>query len=290
MPGLPFNQLPASEQDTTPYSIVENQLQERYGYYEAQEKELKGQMLTDTQYNKSVAGLQEQWGADKENITRNKRQLDQLQDFVKKGIITPEAGAEAQWRLVLPPEAQAAMFPKESGGKVFSLSELGAQQEFIETVAAGAPEQPGMEWGPPKRTQEGLMQQYQFAILQAGYDDPSRAQTIPRRQFDMNWDTVMRNHPEYEWDPESPSVKALRGQGKLQQAAAKQITPLATSVRKDMLKQTNHGRWYPAGKEPERKVVAKKELDVATGQLLLDEAGGDKKKARKLAIERGYKL
>lgn len=302
MPGLPFTQLP---KETTPYSVIEEQSRARYGFYQSQEEELKGQMLTDTDYNKGVVGIQKQWDRDKEALAQGKRSLDKIQKLMDEGLITPEAGNEAMWRLVLPGETEAAMFPKEvkaPTGRPFGPGALGSQREFIEAFAAGAPEQPGWEWGPPKRTQPDLMRQYQLAKQQIGYDDPSWTQT-QRQQFDMNWDDIMQGHPEYDWNPQSPGVKALRGQGKLQEAAAKQITPLASSVRKEAEKAARRkwarSKWslgkdfFRVGPAPRafiEKEMATKTLDRDTAQKIMDEAGGDKKKARELAKQRGYKL
>jgi hypothetical protein len=108
MPDI--TQLPAKE--TTPYSILDDQLNNVWDFYSKQEQGLKNTPLTDTDYNRHITELQQEYDSIKMKISTQRKQLDLIQQMVDNGAINPDAGQEAMYRLVLPEETQQAMFQK----------------------------------------------------------------------------------------------------------------------------------------------------------------------------------
>jgi hypothetical protein len=282
----------------TPYSILERRLSDLQDYYDDQVEKLKTQRPPKEQWNSVIAGFQSDYDRQKFQINSLRGQLD----AIRRSDIDPDLAEEAAWRLVLPQEHAGAMFPtvrpKQEGAPI-SPPALTAQRTMIEDFAKGAKEEPGWEWGPPKRKQESLLEQYVNWRVGAGYDDFSPGQ---QKQLDFQWDRVMKTHPEYQWDPTSPDVSALRtGGSRLLGEAAKRVSPLAASIQKqksggiiNYIKRGPFGR-NPMFIGPEKStqiqsVTGPKTLDKETAQALLSEVGGDKNKARELAKQRGYQF
>jgi len=247
--------------------------------------------MSDKEFHNRAIALRTQYrtavGQAQAKSKQQTGELQTIQRLMDQGVINPEAGQKAMWRLVLPKETHGAMFP--SGG-AFSPGQLKAYKEQMTEFALSGKEEPGIEWGKPVRTQGTLVQQYLKARSQAGYDDPSWTPT-QKRQYDVEWDALMAGESYLRWDPLSPEVRAIRAKGKLQEAVAKQITPLAASVRKhvDKVKPPSVSGWgIEAGdmiRRPATKTLTRKQA-----KDLYYEAGGDKEVARKLARQRGYKL
>lgn len=275
----------------TPYSILDNQLTQLRSYYEDRERKLRIQQLPKARHNAVVSNMQAEYDANKFKIQSLRSQLDD----VRRSNADPALANEAMWRLVVPEEHAAAMFPgpiKEPTERVpISPSGLISHKGTMEQFAKGAKEEPGWEWGPPKRKQENLEHQYVVWREAMGYNNYTPGQ---QRQLDFQWDTLMGEHKEYEWDPASPGIKTLRTYGgRLTGVAAKKISPLAKSIEKSKPFLTEQRKWrlgkftHPlrAGPMPESRT-----LDAGTAKTILQEAGGDKEKARQIAKQRGYKL
>ena len=296
MPGLQFKQLPTNRTGS-PSDIVERQSRDMqsslHRQFRASMSALEQQYMSDREFKNKAIALQVQYRtAVGKQQTKSKQQMGELktrQRLMDEGVINPDAGQKAMWRLVLPSETGAAMFPKGPSARPFSPGQLENYKGMMETFALSGKEEPGIEWGKPVRTQETLIGQYLKAREHAGYDDPSWTPT-QKRQFDTEWDALMAGASYLHWNPLAPEVRAVRAKGKLQEAVAKQITPLAASVAK--AKMVRGGRpmygWAEHGMQIRR--PGGKTLTRTQAKDLYLEAGGDKEVARKLARERGFKL
>lgn len=290
MPGLPYKDLPSTG---SPHETVSRSHRDFEGSlhreYSRNIRALEQQYLTDKDFKNKAIALRTQYqtaiGKQRSKKRQQMGELETIQRLIDQGVIDQQAGQKAMWRMVLPKETHGAMFP---AGGAFSPGQLKAYKEQMTEFALSGKEEPGIEWGKPVRTQGTLVQQYLKARSQAGYDDPSWTPT-QKRQYDVEWDALMAGESYLRWDPLSPEVRAIRAKGKLQEAAAKQITPLAASVAKAKVRggKPMYG-WFEHGmqiRRPEGKTLTRTQA-----RDFYLEAGGDKEVARKLARERGYKL
>lgn len=291
MPGLPFTQLPTSGSDS-PYGIVEQNYQgiqkNLQGQYQRDASVLEKQYLTDADFKNKLSTLRTKYQTNLNQYRirgqQQVRELQTIQRLMNQGAIDQQAGQRAMWRLVLPAEAERAMFPGQPSARPFSPGQLGAYKKMMgEFAVAGKKE---IRWG-PNWSQESLIKQYIGARQQAGYDDPSWTAT-QRRQFDVEWDDLMLGEKEFQWDPKVPEIRGLRAAGKLQEAVAKQITPLAASVAKAKTPGRPMRGWFEYGAQIRRPVT--KKLTRKQAMDIFYEAGGDKNQARQLAKQRGFEF
>ena len=238
MPGLPFQNLPA-----------------------AQVKEITGRLRSQWQIEAralSVRPFKSQEQADAElaklNAKYQRLEFDSLSELqqqqrVQQLISQPRERTreeEAGLRMELRPEAERLVFPPEpTQQQPFSISQLGSKAmiESIDYFAESAPDTPGWEWGPPKKTKQGLVNQYLQWRELAQYDalNPRRQQ-----QLDQRWDISMAEDKRFdEWwlDKEKRKpiveIRALRTPGDMGKimrgriTGAEGITPLGRSVIKE---------------------------------------------------------
>lgn len=319
MPGLQFESLPAMQQD--PEGILKNQYDKTIQYnksqYDTELNSLQQSYLSDNDfYNKlNELNAKHQQIINQENYKADQKlqQVRRVQSLVSAGKIAPDAGQEAVWRLVLPSETERAMF--QTAGrqqKPYPVSTITskAMMRTIQEFAEAAPGKPGIEWGPPEKIQEGLINKYNAWRELVGYSflDPIR-----QHQLDQQWDAYMLGNKKYDkwWvDKEKrkpvAEVKAMRTTGKIGKIMRERlgVTPEVTPLGKSIVEtksQPARPAFSAAPLEPFRKKPAeqvapqvivpgsKGPLDRATAIKLFQQTGS-KEAARKKAIELGYAL
>lgn len=214
----------------TPYSILDNQQRQLQDFYESQEQQLRMRRLPKARHNAEIANMQSGYEAQKFRITSMRTQLDNI----RESDIDPTLRDEAMWKLVVPPEHAAAMFPtvkKPTERVPISPPGLVSHKELIQQFAEAA--EPVKEWFTREklepRTQENLIKQYVGWRETIGYTNYTPGQ---QRQLDIQWDDLMADRPKYKWDPKSPNIRALRTYGgRITGIAAKKISPLAKSIQ-----------------------------------------------------------
>jgi hypothetical protein len=230
----------------TPYGVVDTQLENLWQEFNNQARNLRNSGLTAVQYNRTLTNMQADYDERKSRILGLRNQLDAIKRNVEDDIIDSKLGNEAMWRLVLPPEHAAAMFPRpvavERERVPLSPSALESHGALMEAIAAETPEtqrgwkwEPltGFRWGFPTRTFENMLIQYDKWRDQIGYDNFTLGQ---QKQLDIKWDAVMKIHKEYEWNSTDPRIKARRTYGQqLLNATSKKIpggqkTPFAQAI------------------------------------------------------------
>jgi len=223
--------------------------------------------------------------------TAEQQMVRQLVTVNTRGMPAEE---QATLRMQLGPEAERIVFAPTP--RPLSPSQLGspALQRSVHFFADTAPDIPGWEWGPPKKTGEGLLRAYTEWKDTIGYD---YLNPVQQRQYDRAWDLFMQEDKRFvNWqNPEiQANVQIIRSRGDIsdimRQKALGAKSPLARGIAREpnlaMLKTALPAFGIPAiPKQAEVKV-----LDVETARKILDEAGGNKELARQIAKSRGYKL
>jgi hypothetical protein len=270
--------LPA--QQSTPESIIAGNLKSVQDYYTGQEQELKSQMLTHTDFRRSIYNLQSAYDRDKVQVQTQQQRLKVIDQLVKEGKINADFGSEAKWRTVLPEDTQAAMFPRvkeskppEKPGAPFSPTSMGGYEMSIDESLQNAKSFGGNKLSEEQTTPSALQLQYVLNRKQNGYEGMN---TTEKHQFDYLWDEKAKTRGFTNWNPGDPQIRLLRGVGPLQQTAARQVNPLVKSEVRSPLAQS---------------VVTEKRPQTLTkeiAQQFLTQAGGDKDKARQIAKQQGY--
>jgi hypothetical protein len=205
---------PGAREDVTPQGIIDQHLFSLQNQFGEQVQQLRRKGLQPAQFNQALAGMQAEYDDAKTKVSVVKLDLDTLQANIKEGLINPAAGQEAAWRMVLPPEHAAAMFPRQSAVPAerapISPTALVAQEKEMLRFANNAPEQSGWEWGKPHRTFEDVLAQYDEWRNTFGYENYTPGQ---QRQLDKQWDNVMKANPYIDWRPTNSKVLARRTYG-----------------------------------------------------------------------------
>lgn len=257
MPGLPFTQLPATEQENTmtPESMLNQGLMDLQTQAKSQEEELKRIKLTDKQFAISIRDLQTNYNRQKSTIQNGQKQLRTVQGLVSQGLITSEAGERAMWRMVLPQDVEREMFPTGEPpselGTPYSMTQITKLEESAKMFAEDAPwayDPWGTIWDINKpRATKDLITQYLSFRNRLGYDYMSSI--AKKKHIDDVWDATMRSSEGFQarpakeikgkminlgWDPDKPEIQALRQPvGKLQGTMGKFVSPMGRSVVKN---------------------------------------------------------
>lgn len=269
---------PMAQNKIDPYAIVKQNLHDLQGYYKNREDELRSYKLDPEAHNEAIAGLQEEYDQAKFKITSLKSQLDDIKRGVGAGQIDSILGQEAMIRLVVPQETADAMFPKqqkEQRGR-FTPGEFKAYTEDFKNMAESAIAKPWLSrnYAEPDK----LKEQYFAARAKYGYDTDMNV--TERKAFDLAWDNAIGSDKKLTkaWKKlkdEDPDLFTSRTyDDRLLNIAARKIngqsvSPLAASIQ---------------GQTPKRKLTKQE------ATAILNQAGGDKDKARQLAKQLGYSL
>lgn len=273
---------------TTPWATLESELTGLQEQTLAAERMLNQQYSGHPDLGNAIVDLQTQYNTKKAAILAKQRNLQQVDDLIKQGAITPELGEEAKWRTILPEEAYRAMFPTLKAPATVTPGEFVSSEKRAQEFIAGVG-----GWG--KKEHEDLVEPYlrflqNEAIIQgaANYEELN---TIQKRQINQAWDNMNRSQ-RTKWNPEDPQLRPYRATGKLASAvtgtspmseAIKKEKPSGSSLKKIWTKLTEPGGVPPYAKQT-------RPLDRETAANLLKEVGGDKTKARQLAKQRGYSI
>ncbi len=229
------------------------------GVYDAR----KRQTIFGTLHDKARVGATK-FNQDYQMQTNNLRELDQL---VKSGGITRENADEAKWRIVLGPEAEKGMFPKQEREKTSMqrFSELDKYRIRLDerlrtynwTAKRGKSK---LEiWDPDKGKKGG----WTTKGITSDQLEEAMTLTLERNRVKAEQTALLR--------PGQPSNSIMR-------TAA--TSPRMGGAIKDQARALLD----------EREGQEQQELDDDTATQILQEAGGDKEQARQIARSRGYRL
>ncbi len=282
----------------TPYDVLNNNMTQLKQYYRSQVEELKRRRPSKEQWNSTIAGWKSDFGQQKFRIDSLRTQLDDIQSTVKDQTLANEA----MWRLVVPPEQAAAMFPKpvtvkeEPRGR-FTPGEFKTyKDEFARQIGTAVK---GGLWGFSTDVDTDKLKELYFSNREVlGYDN--QMNTDEKKAFDRAWDVgALQAGKKFNaaWinsKNTDPDLFASRTyDNRMLDVAAKKVSPLAASIRK----QRKTWGWPTLTKPGYRDRTGEgvqssgpKTLDKETARVLLSEVGGDKDKARELARQRGYQF
>ena len=163
-----------------------------------------------------------------QGLLQKRSEMTLVQQMVDLGKINPAAGQQAKWKLVLGPEAEAAMFPSASAGAMpFAPSTLKGYEEDIKNTYMGGGDAPWYKggFGMNIKTQNEALDIYKQWQTEVGYWHPRMGQTR-RIQLDKLWDAQAGKMPSWKWDSTSGAVKAARSpQRGLTGAISRKIHP-----------------------------------------------------------------
>jgi hypothetical protein len=295
-----FNEMGPS---STPRLFVERQHDQIRQHYSDQDEKVRGQFdAQEIDYetaSREILRLQRAYAAEEEQNISTLSTLDQAQNMIDLGFLSPEDGAKAMWSSVLPEEMVKAMYPKPKTEPSRAPLSTGAMENIMESVEDFAEDAPKTTlkkrygaWGVDVfkrdvrgRSQKDLLSQYNSWRTNIGYDDLT---SVQQRQVDSQWDDwVGSQKGNWKWNPESKEVMASRGKGPLTRSYGRQFnkTPIGPGEGGSMLKGS-----VMASMPKKEEAMPSKQLTEDDVRSIMQEAGGDPIKARKLAQERGYGL
>ncbi len=288
MPGLQFQNLPAAQ-----VNEVTGRLRSQW-QIEARAlsvRPFRSQEQADAEGAKLNAKYQRLEFDSLTQLQQQQQEQERVQQLIRQQPRDMGRAEEAGLRMELPPEAERLVFPSEPAQQQpYSLSYLGSKSmaDNISYFAEDAPDTPGWEWGPPKKTKQGLIGGYLQWRELAQYDalNPRRQQ-----QLDQRWDISMTEDKRFdEWwlnkKKRQPiaEVRALRTRGDVGKimrgriTGAEGVTPIGRSVTKEKPR----GRWFgfpggpppPSSMEPQIEQKPIRQRNRRTGQERISYDGG----------------
>ncbi|KKK67373.1 hypothetical protein LCGC14_2954710 [marine sediment metagenome] len=246
MAGLQYEKLPADQTDQ-----VKTQL---YSQWQIEARALsvrpfRSQQLANAELAKLNAKYQRLEFDAVTKLQQQQEEQQRVQELIGQGTQGMGREEEAGLRMQLGPEAERLVFPTQRAqGQPYSMSALqGAISESIINFSDAAEDTSGWEWGPPKKTQAGLLSQYMKWRELISYD---QINPIRQNQLDLQWDAYMRSDDRFdEWWTDDKKrkpiaeVSAERPTGKIGKAVrervmssaaamTRQVTPIGSSIRK----------------------------------------------------------
>ena len=203
--------------DMNPREVIQQQFQQMHNQFAEQEQILQRTPMSDEDFTNSMAELQSKYVQAKSKFDSSTAELDTVERLTQQGLITPEAGEQAMFKMVMPPEATQAMYPRQATERRPSRPLTPGQTEnFNESILEHAKSAPSIPWyqrpGRADKTQASLVDAYMKWRERIQYDayEPHH-----QKQLDVEWDSVMAGDDEYDWNPNSPGVSILRTKGPL---------------------------------------------------------------------------
>ena len=266
MPGLPFQPLQAQPDQSfasaavqaqptqpqqmqpqvpevpksTPGLILENDLRQKLQYIEYLENQLVARKLPPAEHDAEVLKLKSAVDESVYEFAAKQRKLRETQQLIDLGVLDSQKGEQALWNMVLPQEAAAAQpsLKVADDGAPFSPNQVVGMGEKILEFAGAAPRTPQL-WTKAvnePRTQEDLITQYNAWKTFIGY---AGLNVTRQKQVDNEWDSVMKAHPKWNWNPQA--VEKDRPQGPLKGAylgkpslGSSNSNPISESIRKQV--------------------------------------------------------
>jgi hypothetical protein len=242
----------APDTGPTPYNIIDAHLGNLKKEYQGVMGTLKHQYDTGGDYERTASTLQhykDEYLQKRNSILSVKTQLDTINQLMASGQLDPSSGNQAMWKAVLPEDVASAMFPhtrKEDQFNMVQMRQLAgyrnAKGDQVPGIISDYAKEASVErtWGefgkdlipftPSHRSQADLIPQYQGAKEEAEANLGVPMTNLQQEQFDNAWDNEMKQHANYQWDPSSAEIQAIRAKGKLAQAGGKNITPFGKHV------------------------------------------------------------
>ena len=241
MPGLQFQNLPAAQ-----VNEITSRLRSQW---QIEADALNKSWFPDRgKFNTALAKLNAKYQRLEFDSLTQMQQQQQEQERVQQLIKQPREmgrGEEAALRMELRPEAERLVFPPEpTQPRPYSIAQLGskAMAESIDYFAEAATDTPGWEWGPPKKTKQGLINQYLQWRELASYDIVGLHN---QKLLDQRWDISMAEDKKFnKWWLDKrkrqpiAEIRALRTPGKIGKimrgriTGADGITPVGRSITK----------------------------------------------------------
>lgn len=240
-PNIQTGQLPASNTDRE-----KDFLQQQYN---VQARALEQTPMTGVQFKTKILQLQAKTTMEWNKVTRQREEVaaekEQVQRLIRGGTSGQSRGEEAATRMQLGPEAEKLVYQKEKFLTPQYLRSTGFMGN-MGAYAEAAEDKRGLEWGPPKKKKQGLIDQYQRWRESELYDTKNQAE---KQQLDREWDMMMFSNPEFKswWKDKNKrelttEVKALRAVGKISKAMQDKVimkSPIGVAVSRK--KEIAHG-------------------------------------------------
>ncbi len=181
---------------------------------------------------KATTKLQQQIQQQQQEQQAQQAQQQRVQELVGTDVRGLPREQQAQLRMELPPEAERIVFQQPD---VLSVSQMGnrALADSINYYAKQAADTPGLEWGPPKKTGEGLLGAYSEWKDTIQYDSYG---PVEQKQLDAVWDINMSGNKIFKkWESKKVQnqLRVIRGRGKGAVAIRERVvgkTPLARTI------------------------------------------------------------
>lgn len=313
-----------TEQD--PMQVLNDQFTQTQDYIKQQaareEDLLRHRVMPDKNFNDELLQLRSKHegllAQEKFKLQQQMGQVQKIQSLADAGQIEPDAANEAKWRLVLPLNAETAMFPKRFStdpypqGTIESRVVKGQEanpvlKNMIDYAESAEPESKDVtatrrgrgsglfNWFEKEAKDiQSLLDKYQEWQTNSGYNYLNNP--VKQGQLDTQWDAYMRSDSRFEnWFSDEKKrkpiaeVQALRSTGQIGRAMKSRLidvssnmssSPMASSIRTKI----------PAAPLGVVSTPQPKRLDKQTAVQILRRAGGDKDRARQMAVQMGYAL
>ena len=259
-----------------PREIAEQQFKQIHNQFSQQEDILMNTEMSDEDFNNSMQQLQSKYTEVKSKFDASMAELDTVERLTQQGAITPEAANEAMFRMVVPPETAAAMFPRQATQRQPSRPLTPGQMEsYDESIGQHVESAPSKErsgvgalllgqhenfFGKSK-SQSALTAAYMKWRDRIQYDvyEPHH-----QRQLDTEWDAVMASDDRFEWDASKPEVRILRTKGPIGSAIINKKFQTPTRMSGNGPIQVGIAKQLPQQKTDQRVRVRGKDGKVGT--------------------------
>lgn len=176
-----------------PREVINTRLASLRSDFKRQANTLRESGLDADVHNRALAGLQNKYDQAKARETGTVHQLDQIQELVQAGGVSPDAGYEASVRLTMPREVADLMFPKpeaEPRGR-FTPSEFSSYIREFQSRIESTMVKPWLarNYADP----DALKEQYFSARAAFAYDTDMN--TNEQKGFDLAWDQAIASNP-----------------------------------------------------------------------------------------------
>ena len=263
-----------------PREIAEQQYKQIHNQFSQQEDILMNTEMSDEDFNNSMQQLQSKYTEVKSKFDASMAELDTVERLTQQGAITPEAANEAMFRMVVPSETAAAMFPRQATqrqpSRPLTPGQMESYDESIGQHVQSAPskDRPGWDWPQelisdwtdqkrfaPKKSQSALTAAYMKWRDRIQYDvyEPHH-----QRQLDTEWDAVMASDDRFEWDASKPEVRILRTKGPIGSAIINKKFQTPTRMSGNGPIQVGIAKQLPQQKTDQRVRVRGKDGKVGT--------------------------
>lgn len=300
-----------------PYKIADRKLTELQDHFRNRERILKSYRLSPEAHNRAVAKMQQEYDEAKYQTATIRSQLDDIKRGIAAGEVDSIAGQKAMLSLVAPRETVEAAFPdpvKQPAPRRgrFTPKEFNTyRDQFIENLKTTIVDPKGwlLKKNRKQADPEKVKEQYFTDRVKYGYNDMSTEEKVG---FDQAWEHAVIANPLITkvWaelkktDPEI-FTSQTHDQRLLDLAKKKALgmSPMAASLKPKRIQSMSpigavalygelSNKPKPTTGAGLKKLTAQgpKKLTAQEAKAILENAGGDKDKARQIAKEMGYEF